>query len=113
MCFTKTNGTQCNSLYSSQCIFGSVMVGQDYSFHSFYSFLLFIVIVAFSGLGFLSLYFAGKLHCFQAQGRGQGWKLCVALVPVTCALALALTRYSDYRHHWQGTGLCIPLYCRV
>ncbi|CAH3186754.1 unnamed protein product [Porites evermanni] len=56
---------------------------------------------AFSGLGFLSLYFAGKLHCFQAQGRGQGWKLCVALVPVTCALALALTRYSDYRHHWQ------------
>lgn len=56
---------------------------------------------AFSGLGFLSLYLAGKLHCFQSQGRGQGWKLCVALVPVACALAVALTRYSDYRHHWQ------------
>ncbi|XP_074614807.1 phospholipid phosphatase 4-like isoform X3 [Acropora palmata] len=58
---------------------------------------------AFSGLGFLSLYLAGKLHCFQTQGRSQGWKLCAALAPVACALALALTRYSDYRHHWQGT----------
>ena len=64
--------------------------------------VLFIDIVSFCGLGFISLYLAGKLHCFQAQGRGQGWKLCVALIPVTCALAIALTRYSDYRHHWQG-----------
>ena len=58
--------------------------------------------VAFCGLGFISLYLAGKLHCFQAQGRGQGWKLCIALAPVIVAMALALTRYSDYRHHWQG-----------
>ncbi|KAJ7392519.1 Phosphatidate phosphatase ppapdc1b [Desmophyllum pertusum] len=56
---------------------------------------------AFSGLGFISLYLAGKLHCFQAQGRGQGWKLCVALTPVIIATAMTLTRYSDYRHHWQ------------
>ncbi|PFX32586.1 Phosphatidate phosphatase PPAPDC1A [Stylophora pistillata] len=56
---------------------------------------------AFCGLGFISLYLAGKLHCFQAQGRGQGWKLCIALAPVIVAMALALTRYSDYRHHWQ------------
>ena len=87
------------------CILHNVFLGLIMYFWVFYSFLLFIVIVAFSGLGFLSLYFAGKLHCFQAQGRGQGWKLCVALVPVTCALALALTRYSDYRHHWQGRGV--------
>lgn len=60
--------------------------------------------VSFAGLGFISLYLAGKLHCFQAQGRGQGWKLCVALAPVIIATALTLTRYSDYRHHWQGTG---------
>lgn len=59
--------------------------------------------VSFCGLGFLSLYLAGKLHCFQAQGRGQGWKLCVALTPLITASALTLTRYSDYRHHWQGT----------
>jgi len=56
---------------------------------------------AFCGLGFISLYLAGKLHCFQARGRGQGWKLCLALAPLTCALSLTLTRYSDYRHHWQ------------
>ena len=58
--------------------------------------------VAFCGLGFISLYLAGKLHCFQAQGRGQGWKLCIALTPLIAAMALVLTRYSDYRHHWQG-----------
>ena len=35
-----------------------------------------------------------KLHCFQARGRGQGWKLCIALTPLIAAMALALTRYS-------------------
>ena len=47
-----------------------------------------------------------KLHSFQAQGRGQGWKLCIALTPSIAAMALALTRYSDYRHHWQGILDC-------
>lgn len=75
----------------------------DFILFFFFSYYFIPNAVAFSGLGFLSLYLAGKLHCFQTQGRSQGWKLCAALAPVACALALALSRYSDYRHHWQGT----------
>ncbi|XP_020912706.2 phospholipid phosphatase 5 [Exaiptasia diaphana] len=72
---------------------------------------------AFSGLAYLSLYLCGKLHCFHGHGRGQGWRLCASLAPVLSALAMALTRYSDYKHHWQDItigsilGLTIAIIC--
>ncbi|XP_044173124.1 phospholipid phosphatase 5-like isoform X1 [Acropora millepora] len=57
---------------------------------------------AFSGLGFLSLYLRGKLHCFQTQGRSQGCWKCLSLVPVALfAPFVAFTRYLDNSHHWE------------
>jgi len=54
---------------------------------------------AFSSLTFTSLFLAGKLHLYD--GNYIFWKLLVVIVPNLLAMYIALTRISDYRHHWE------------
>lgn len=58
--------------------------------------------IAFASLGFLSLYIAGKMHLFTANGRGSTWKLLLFLFPIFLATLVAISRVCDYHHHWQG-----------
>ncbi|KAF9348824.1 hypothetical protein BGX34_002221 [Mortierella sp. NVP85] len=54
---------------------------------------------SFGGLGFLSMYLAGKLHLFDE--RGHIYKSLVVLAPMILAALIATSRVSDYRHHWH------------
>ncbi|KZS98322.1 hypothetical protein SISNIDRAFT_481074 [Sistotremastrum niveocremeum HHB9708] len=55
--------------------------------------------LAFAGLGFFSLYLAGKLHVFQRRGRTSIISAWIALVPILGAMLVAISRTMDYRHH--------------
>lgn len=52
---------------------------------------------AFAGLGFLSLFLAGKLHIMD--NRGEVWKTVLVLVPYLAASLVAVSRIMDARHH--------------
>ncbi|RKP15092.1 phosphatidic acid phosphatase type 2/haloperoxidase [Piptocephalis cylindrospora] len=52
---------------------------------------------AFSGMTFLSLFLAGKLHIFD--GRGLAIKAFICLLPLAAGLLVGATRLWDNRHH--------------
>ncbi|KAG0254663.1 hypothetical protein BG011_005607 [Mortierella polycephala] len=54
---------------------------------------------SFGGLGYLSMYLAGKLHLFDE--RGHIYKSIVVLSPLIVAALIATSRVCDYRHHWH------------
>jgi len=54
---------------------------------------------AFATLTYTSLFIAGKIQLYD--GNFVFWKLLAVLIPNLFALYIAITRMSDYRHHWQ------------
>ncbi|KAI9225444.1 MAG: PAP2-domain-containing protein [Piptocephalis tieghemiana] len=52
---------------------------------------------AFSGMSFLSLFLAGKLHVFD--GRGLAIKSFICISPLVAGLLVGATRLWDNRHH--------------
>ncbi|PVF93321.1 acid phosphatase/Vanadium-dependent haloperoxidase [Serendipita vermifera] len=65
--------------------------------------------LSFAGLGFLTLYLAGKLHLFDHRGHtAKSW---LAVLPLFGATVIAITRTMDYRHHYQDVfvGMVVGL----
>ncbi|KAF9179430.1 hypothetical protein BGZ51_006930, partial [Haplosporangium sp. Z 767] len=58
---------------------------------------------SFGGLGYLSMYLAGKLHLFDE--RGHIYKSLVVLSPLIVAALIATSRVCDYRHHWHDVTI--------
>lgn len=57
---------------------------------------------SFAGLGYLSMYLAGKLRVFNHEGHS--WKLFPVILPLLGATAVAITRVADYWHHWTDVS---------
>lgn len=70
---------------------------------------------SFAGLGFLSLYLAGKIKCFDRKGHVA--KLCLIFLPILAACLVGISRVDDYWHHWQDVfaggllGLGVATFC--
>jgi len=54
---------------------------------------------AFAGMGYFSLYLAGKLYVFDR--KGYTYKSFVVVTPLVIAILICISRTQDYRHHWQ------------
>ncbi|CAH9114747.1 unnamed protein product [Cuscuta europaea] len=70
---------------------------------------------SFAGLGFLSMYLAGKFKAFDR--RGHVAKLCIIFLPLLVASLVGVSRVDDYWHHWQDVfagallGLVVAAFC--
>ncbi|XP_050375404.1 lipid phosphate phosphatase 2-like isoform X3 [Argentina anserina] len=70
---------------------------------------------SFAGLGFLALYLSGKIKVFDRNGHVA--KLCIVALPLLCASLVAVSRVSDYWHHWQDVfagsllGFVVASFC--
>jgi membrane-associated phospholipid phosphatase len=70
---------------------------------------------SFAGLGFLSLYLAGKIKAFDRKGHVA--KLCIVFLPLLAAALVGVSRVDDYWHHWQDVfaggllGLSVATFC--
>ncbi|XP_017849760.1 phospholipid phosphatase 5 isoform X2 [Drosophila busckii] len=67
---------------------------------------------AFASFGFVAYYVGAKLHAFDPRGRGNTWRLYLAVVPLFVAALVAVSRTCDYHHHWQDVtvGALIGLF---
>jgi len=53
---------------------------------------------SFAGMGYLSMYLAGKLSIFDRQGHS--WKVLPVILPLLGAIFVGVSRIDDYWHHW-------------
>ena len=56
---------------------------------------------SFAAWGFVFLYLAGKLGTFHCTRPISSWRLLLPLTFLLIPLSIALSRTSDYHHHWQ------------
>ncbi|RIA83812.1 phosphatidic acid phosphatase type 2/haloperoxidase [Glomus cerebriforme] len=77
----------------------SICTRTDLLTDGFKSFLSGHASTSFAGMGFLSLYLAGKLHVFDR--KGYTYKGFIVAAPLVVAILIAISRTEDYRHHWQ------------
>ncbi|KAF5367647.1 hypothetical protein D9757_010982 [Collybiopsis confluens] len=54
------------------------------------------------GLGFMSLYLAGKLHLFDR--KAYTYKSWLVFSPLILSIWICLTRVADRRHHWDDVA---------
>ncbi|KAK9107064.1 hypothetical protein Syun_023075 [Stephania yunnanensis] len=54
---------------------------------------------SFAGLGFLSLYLAGKIKPFDRKGNVI--KLCITVLPLIVASLVGISVVDDHYHHWR------------
>jgi diacylglycerol diphosphate phosphatase/phosphatidate phosphatase len=54
---------------------------------------------AFAGMAFVTFYLAGKLQVFDR--RGFVFKPLICMLPLIGASLVAISRLTDYRHHWE------------
>lgn len=72
---------------------------------------------AFSSLGFVALYIAGKLHIFNRNGHGNSLKICLFVSLLVWATLIAVSRTADFHHHWQDVtvgsilGMTLTYFC--
>jgi len=61
------------------------------------------------GLGYMSLYWAGKLHLFDQ--KAYTFKVWLSLAPLCVSVWICLTRVANRRHHWEdvATGFFLGL----
>ncbi|KAI9141866.1 phosphatidic acid phosphatase type 2/haloperoxidase [Paraphysoderma sedebokerense] len=55
---------------------------------------------SFAGLSFLAFYLAGALKAY-VDVRRHSWKVAVTMLPIFGAFLIAISRTTDYRHHYQ------------
>ncbi|CAK9865081.1 unnamed protein product [Sphagnum jensenii] len=70
---------------------------------------------SFAGMGYLSMYLAGKLSIFDRQGHS--WKVLPVILPLLGAVFVGVSRIDDYWHHWTDVfagailGLGMAYFC--
>jgi len=69
----------------------------------------------FSGMGYLSLYLAGKLEVINQKYHP--WKFLPIFLPLLVATFVGISRINDYHHHWTDVlvgaimGLGVACFC--